>query len=207
MPKTQRNHQQTKGAVLARERRQREKKEMLYNDTLKDFLKIKYSHIIAEFEPVYEAVMVRRPRHFVYTNTREFRMWRRRELHKEIHPIEQQQVEQPMPAEQQVEQPMPAEQQVEQPTGLLMQDEQLNALLQDEQLNALLQDEQLNEMLQQIEPLEDNLVANPDLLVNEIVVNSSNDDEGINLDAWEELQGDIRDFDYRMEVELGRYLQ
>ena len=207
MPKSARTHQQTKGAVLARERREREKKETSYNDALKDFIHIKYTHIIEEFEPVYERIMGRRPSHFVYTNTREFRRWRRRELHHEIHPAETQQVEQPVVEQEQVEQHNEIHQveqeQVEQP---LEQVEQ--PIEQDEQLVNLLHDEQLNELLQQIELPMEHLQDVPDPIVNEIEVRTDNDDdEGINLDAWEELQGDIREFDYRLEVELAQYLQ
>ena len=229
MPKANRNHSQTKGAALARERREREKKESQYNDALKDFLHVKYSHIIAEFESLYENIMARRPRHLVYTNTREFRMWRRREIHNEIQPVEPQHVEQPIEQpRQQVEQPtgllqieQPIEQpgqQVEQPTGLLQieqpseqprqQVEQPNGLLQIDQLgNLLLQDEQLNELLRQVELPIERLQDVPDPIVNEIEVRTDNADEGISLDAWEELQDDIREFDYRMEVELEQYLQ
>ena len=223
MPKAERNYRQTKGAVLARERREREKKDTQYNNALKEFLHLKYSHIIAEFDPMYKNIMARRPANLIYTNTTEFRLWRRREMHKELqpeHPVEQQ-VEQPIeqqveqPVEQQVEQPIeqqveqPIEQQVEQPVEQQQQVEQPVEHLQDEQLAGLLQDEQLVELLQQIEQpvehLQDELLADPEQLVNEIVVNNSND-EGIVLDAWEELHGDIRDFDYRLEIELGQYL-
>ena len=235
MPKAERNYRQTKGAVLARERREREKKDTQYNNALKEFLHLKYSHIIAEFDPMYKNIMARRPANLIYTNTTEFRLWRRREMHKELqpeHPVEQQveqQVEQPVeqqveqsieqqveqPVEQQVEQPIeqqveqPIEQQVEQPIEQQQQVEQPVKHLQDEQLAGLLQDEQLVELLQQIEQpvehLQDELLADPEQLVNEIVVNNSSD-EGIVLDAWEELYGDIRDFDYRLEIELGQYL-
>ena len=220
MPKTQRNYKQTKGAVLARERRQREKKDTQYNDALKEFLHLKYRHIIAEFDPMYKNIMARRPGNLIYTNTGEFRLWRRREMHKELQPEQpveqQQQVEQPVEQQQQVEQPVEQQQQVEQPVEQQQQVEQPVEHLQDEQLAGLLQDEQLVELLQQVEqPVEHQqdeqmlrLLADPGQLVNEIVVNNSNgDDEGIALDAWEELQGDIRDFDYRLEIELGQYLQ
>ena len=197
MPKAARK--QTKGAVLARERRAREKKDAQYNIALKEFLDMKYRHIIAEFDPLYKNIMGRRPVNMIYTNTVEFRIWRRREMHKEIQSVEQQQVEQ-----QQVEQPV-EQQQVEQP----IEQEQVEQPIEQQVLAGLLQDEQLAELLRQVElpveeveqPVEQEQVEQPI----EQPVNNNND-EGIVLDAWEELQGDIHDFNYRLEVELEQYL-
>ena len=245
MPKAQKNHKQTKGAVLARERREREKIETLYNNSLKEFLQLKYRHIIAEFDPIYQAIMARRPKHMIYTNTKEFQLWRRREFHKELQPEQrpEQQAEQLIDpqlltmqpeqqpehqAEQQAEQlndpqqlamqpeqqpEHQAEQQAEQlndPQQLVMQPEQQpehQAEQQAEQLNDPQQLAELlpdlgvlvNDILEPVDPQQDELLPVLGPLVN-------GDDEGIALDAWEELQGDIRDFNYRLEVELGQYL-
>ena len=186
-----------KGAVLARERREREKKDTQYNDALKEFLQLKYNHIIAEFDPMYKNIMARRPANLIYTNTKEFRLWRRREMHKELQPeqpVEQQQAEQPVEQQQQAEQPVEQQQQAEQPVE---QQQQAEQPVEQQQ-----QDEQPVEQQQQAEQPVD-----LEQLVNEIVVDGSNgDDEGIALDLWEELQGDIHDFDYRLEVELEQYM-
>ena len=182
MPKAEKNYKQTKGAVLARERREKEKIDTLYNETLKEFMQVKYRHIITEFEPIYHAVMDRRPRTFIYTGSKEFRLWRRREIHKEL----QFKQDEPPVVEPVIE---PVIEPVEQPVDQIVE--------QAEQLAGLLPD---------LDQLVNNAVVNEaqDLaqLINEVIV-----DEGISLDAWQELQADIQDFDYRMEVELGQYLQ
>ena len=55
--------------------------------------------------------------------------------------------------------------------------------------------------------LYDEVVGNNNDHVNLYEEVVGNNDEGIELDPWEELQGDIKEFDYRLEVELDQYLQ
>ena len=175
-----------KSAVLARERREREKDNNEYNDALKEFLQFKYSHIIAEFNPLYETLKNIRPESIKYTNTNEFRLWRKREIGRlvgEQRQDEQQQAEQP-----QAEQPQDEQPQDEQP-AFEEQQQQQNEQPQDEQPAFEEQQQLVNEL------------AN---LVDEVVADH---DEGIALDLWEELQGDIEQFDYQLEVELDQYMQ
>ena len=228
-----------KRAVLARERREREKKDNEYNAALKGFLRFKYNHIITEFNPFYESMVARRPANLVYTNTNEFRLWQKREMEKAFSPSngkEDEQLSELLPEQQQRQQdeqlaelmpeqdeqlpelmPEQQRQQDEQLAELMPeQDEQLPELMpeqqrqQDEQLAELMpeQDEQLPELMPEQQRQQDEQLAEqlPDLdeLVNELV--SDVDDEGIGLDVWEELQGDIEDFNYRLEVELDLYL-
>ena len=141
-----------KRAVLARERREREKKDNEYNAALKEFLRFKYNHIITEFNPFYENMVARRPANLVYTNTNEFRLWQKREMEKAFSPSngkEDEQLSELLPEQQQ-------RQQDEQLAELMPeQDEQLPELMpeQDEQLPELMpeqqrqQDEQLAEQL------------------------------------------------------------
>ena len=212
-----------RGAVLARERREREKKDVMYNDCLKDFIQLKYRHIIAEFEPVYKTIMARRPSNLIYTGTKEFRLWRRREMHKElqpeqpvvqtiVQPVEQtvvqtveQTVEQAVvqPVEQTVVQTVEqtVEQAVVQPVEQTIVQTVEQAVVQPvEQTVEQAVVQPVEPTVEQAEQLAELL---PDLgqLVNEVVM-----DEGISLDVWEELQADVRDLDYRLEVELGQYL-
>ena len=193
-----------RSAVLARERREREKKNNEYNATLKEFLQFKYNHIIAEFNPFYENMMTHRPANLVYTNTNEFRLWQKREIEKAFSPSngrEDEQLPELLPEQQQ--------QQDEQLPELLpeqqqQQDEQLPELLPEQQQQ---QDGQLGEQQQQ----QDEQLPDLGQLVNEIVGEVDeilgDHDEGIALDIWEELQGDIEEFDYQLEVELDQYMQ
>ena len=176
MPKTEKLSAK-RSAVLARERREREKKDNMYNTALKEFLQLKYNHIIAEFNPIYENMMAHRPANLVYTNTNEFRLWQKQEIEKALSSSDGK------------------------------EDEQLPELLpelvpeqQQEQLPELVPEQQQQQQQEQL----------PDLgqLVNELVGDhNDDDDEGINLDAWEELQGDIQEFNYRLEVELDQYME
>ena len=75
-----------RSAVLARERREREKENNQYNATLKEFVQFKYSHIIAEFNPFYENLKANHPANMVYTNTNEFRLWRKHHIEKTFSP-------------------------------------------------------------------------------------------------------------------------
>ena len=224
-------------AVLARERREREKEEKEYNATLKEFLQFKYNHIIAEFNPFYENLMTRRPANMIYTNTNEFRLWRKREIKKGFSPsnereelqqneqLSEQQQDEQLPELQQNEQLLEQQQDGQLPEQ--QQDEQLPEQQQDGQLPEQQQDGQLPELpleqqqnkqqseLQQNEQLpeqqQDGQLPELGQLVNELVgeVDEIMDghDEGIALDIWEELQGDIEGFDYRLEVELDQYMQ
>ena len=188
-----------RSAVLARERREREKENNEYNATLKEFLQFKYSHIIAEFDPFYENLKTNHPANMIYTNTNEFRLWRKREIEKTFSPSngreqqdeqlgEQQQDEQ-LGEQQQQDEQLGAQQQVEQ-LGEQQQDEQLGEQQQqDEQLGEQQQqDEQLGEQQQDEQPGEqqqqdEQLVGELGRLVDEIV--GDHDDEGIALDLWE----------------------
>ena len=197
-----------RGAVLARERREREKKQHEYNGTLKEYLNFKYNHIITEFDTLYTKMKADRPSGMVYTNTKEFRLWQRKYFER------QEQVEPPQLNEE-TETPQLQNEQTEPPPQLL-QNEQTEPQLQNEQTEPppqLLQNEQTEPQLQQDEvarlgneivgELEDVI---PDY-VQEVIIPDPNTDEGIDLDAWEELAGDIREFDYRLEVELGQILE
>ena len=217
-----------RSAVLARERREREKENNEYNATLKEFLQFKYSHIIAEFHPFYENLKTNHPANMIYTNTNEFRLWRKREIEKTFSPSngreqqdeqlgeqqqdeqlgEQQQDEQ-LGEQQQQDEQLGEQQQDEQLGEQQQQDEQLGEQQQDERLGEQQQDERLGEQ-QQDEQLgeqqqDEQLVGELGRLVDEIV-GDHNDDEGIALDLWEELQGDIELFDYQLEVELEEYM-
>ena len=190
-----------RSAVLARERREREKKDNEYNATLKEFLQFKYNHIIAEFNPFYENMMTHRPANFIYTNTNEFRLWQKREIEKAFSPSNDREDEQ-LP--EQLPELLPEQQQQQ-------QDEQLPELLPEQQQQQ--QDEQLPELLpeQQQQQQQDEQLPDLGQLVNELVGEVDeivgDRDEGIALDIWEELQGDIEEFDYQLEVELDQYMQ
>ena len=180
-----------RSAVLARERREREKEQQQYNSTLKEFMLLKYRHIIAEFDPFYEQLKANHPANLIYTNTNEFRLWRKQYMEKTFSEQQQQQCDDGTNDEQQAGQlPEQEEQHAEQ---LPEQEEQhAEQLPEQEEQHA----EQLGELAR---------------LVNEIVGEAEiemehEDDEGIALDIYEELQADIESFDYQLEVELEQYL-
>ena len=214
MPKTEKLCTK-RSAVIARERREKEKKEHRYNAVLKEFLHFKYNHVITEFDSFYEKMKTDRPSNMRYTNTNEYRLWQKQYMEKafpwgkeeqqqQAEQQQQQDEQQQQQAEQQQQQQDERQQQVEPPPQLNEQAEPL--LVEEEHVDPQL----LDERQQQDEPPQQNELAH---LVNDIVnevediIPDHNDDEGIALDVWEELQGDIQEFDYHLEVELDRYLQ
>ena len=175
MPKTEKLCTK-RSAVIARERREKEKKEHRYNAVLKEFLHFKYNHVITEFDSFYEKMKTDRPSNMCYTNTNEYRLWQKQYMEKAFPWGKEEQQQQ---AEQQQDE---RQQQVEPP-----QQNELAHLVNDivNEVEDIIPDH--NEQQQQAE--------------------QQQDDEGIALDVWEELQGDIQEFDYNLEVELDRYLQ
>ena len=195
-----------RSAVLARERREREKKTNEYNAALKEFLQFKYDHIIAEFNPIYENMMAHRPANLVYTNTNEFRLWQKQEMEKVFSSSSNGKEDEQLPELLPEQQQQLGEQLPE--LGPLVNEQQ-----QDEQQPELgpLVNEQQDERQPELGPLvneqqqqDEQQLPELDPLVNELV---GDPDEGIALDVWEELQGDIEDFNYQLEVELDQYLQ
>ena len=193
-----------RSAVVARERREREKQENQYNTVLKEFVLFKYNHIIAEFEPFYENLKTNRPEGMIYTNTYESRLWRKQLMEKTFSPGEQPE-QQSEHVEQQPEQPEHVEQQPEQPEHVEQQPEQA-----EQQNEQLLQQMRLPEQLAR---LVDEIAGELDVLDEPLLPEQLGDlademvvDEGIALDPYEELQADIETFDYRLEVELEQYM-
>ena len=230
MPKTKRLSTK-RSAVLARERREREKEQQQYNSTLKEFMLVKYRHIIAEFDPFYEQLKANHPANLIYTNTNEFRLWRKQYMEKTFSEQQQQQCDDGTNDEQQAGQlPEQEEQHAEQlpeqeeqhAEQLPEQEEQHAKQLpeQEEQHAEQLpeQEEQHAEQLPEQEeqhaeqlPEQEEQLGELARLVNEIVGEAEiemehEDDEGIALDIYEELQADIESFDYQLEVELEQYL-
>ena len=200
MPKV-RKHSSTSGAVLARERRKREKQEREYDSALKELIVYKYSHIIDEFEPFHKQLLTNRPASIVYTNTNEYQLWRKSEIKKYFSQNnndkdeQQQNVEMPEPevdvGQQNVEPEVEVDQQNVEPE------------VEVDQQNV----EPEVEVGAEVEVGQQNVEDLLAQLVNGLVEDDrQQDDEGIDLDLWEELQGDIHDFDYRLEVELDQYL-
>ena len=209
MPKV--NKLSTKrSAVLARKRREKEKEDNNYNATLKEYVEAKYSHIIAEFNPFYEDLKAKHPPNMIYTNTNEFCLWRKSQIEKsfstdnlQIAYFDKQDLYEASGCEQHDEQHEQQsdeqhEQQSEQQSD--EQHEQQSEQQSDEQHEQQSEqqsDEQHGDDEQQQQGEQRNELG---LLVNEII--GELDDEGIDLDLYEELQADIADFDYRLEVEL-----
>ena len=134
MPKAQKLSA-NKGAVLARERREKEKENSQYSEALKEFLKLKYNHIIAEFNPMYEALKNNRPTRLKYTNTNEFRLWLKQEITR-LMSVQQQ--EQPQAVQSEDEQPQAVQSEDEQPQAVQSEDEQPQAVQsEDEQPQAV----------------------------------------------------------------------
>ena len=263
------------GAIRARERRDKEREEQRYNNTLKEFVVYRYSHIVDEFNPFYEDLKARYPKKLVYINTNEFRLWRKNEIVKafnsngnevaffdsvdlaqgeqqlqreeqlhgeqqlqceeQLHGEQQLQCEEQLHGEQQLqceeqlhgEQQLQCEEQLHGEQQQLQCEEQLHGEQQqlrceeqlhgeqqlqcEEQLHGeqqLQREEQLQGEQQQADNEVSNAIAEVEQIIRELenggvpLQESNNDDEGIHLDLYEELQGDIEDMDYRLEVEL-----
>ena len=217
MPKAQKLSA-NKGAVLARKRREKEKENSQYSEALKEFLKLKYNHVIEEFNPMYVALKNNRPRWLKYTNTREFHLWQKQEIARLMSVQQQEQPhavqsedEQPHAVQSEDEQPHAVQSEDEQPHAVQSEDEQPHAVPpEDEQPHAVQsEDEQVFEeqrLVNDLANLYDEVIGNNNDHVNLYEEVVANNDEGIELDLWEELNGDIEEFDYRMEVELGQYL-
>ena len=216
-----------RSAVRARERREKDREDQRYNETLKEYVKFKYSHIIDEFGPFYEGLKGRYPKDMVYVNTDEFRRWRKNQiqisfgnvqvayfdkvdLHGEKTSEEEEDSEQEQYEQQHSEQHGEQQQQSEQ-HGEQEQHEQQQSEQHDEQQHLEQQVEQHSEQhgiwqqqQQQIEQADDEI----NQIINElenggVPLQNNNDDEGIHLDLYDELQYDIEEFDYRLEAELG----
>ena len=128
----------------------------------------------------------------------------------------EQQQEQQQHGEQQQEQQQHGEQQQEQQQHGEQQQEQQQHGERIEQHGEQQQEQQQQQQHGEQQELqygdEGNIIAaameHADNEINEIILELENggvplhDDEGIHLDIYEELQGDIEDFDYRLDVEL-----
>ena len=183
MPKA-RNLSMKKDAVRARERREKDREDKQYNETLKEYVRIKHARIIDEFEPFYEGLKAKYPKGMVYINTKEFRRWRKDQIREGR---EQQHDEQPDEQEQHEQQQQRGEQHDEQGQHEQQQQDEHHDIWQQQQQV----DDEINRMINELE--------------NGGVPLQNDDDEGIHLDIYEELQQDIEDFDYRLEVELGTW--
>ena len=214
-------------AIRARERREGEREEQKYNTTLKEFIQYRYSEIIDEFNPFYEELKTKYPEKRVYTNTNEFRLWRKKEIQKTFSndgvevvsfdsvdlngkDSDEQQDEQQDEQEQQ-----PGEQQHHEDNILAVAMEQA-----DDEITRVIREIQNGDIEQQ-QQHEDNSNDNNNLAAaveqagNEIErilqeiqngdIPLSTEDEGIALDIYEEIQGDIEEFNYGLEIELNNW--
>ena len=91
----------TAGAIRARIRRGKEKEEHQYNATLKEFVRCKYGSILTEFDPFFNQLKAKYPKGRVYTNTKEFRLWREKEIKNTLKTEQQRQDEQQQDDQQQ----------------------------------------------------------------------------------------------------------
>ena len=217
-----------RSAVLARERREKEKEENKYNTTLKEYVTVKYAHIIDEFNPFYESLKENHPANMVYTNTNEFRLWRKREIEKTLSTdnvkviyfdkqdlaaannktaaaasgSEQQSDNGASGSEQQSDDGASGSEQQNNDGANGSEQQNNDGASGSEQQNndgASGSEQQSDEQPEQQDEQQGELAH----LVNEIV--GELEDEGIALDLYEELQADIELFDYRLEVELEEY--
>ena len=79
------------GAIQGRNRRRKEKEEREYNATLREYIHCRYENILAEFEPFFVALKAKYPEGRKYTNTKEFRLWRKRQIREQLQAEQQQQ--------------------------------------------------------------------------------------------------------------------
>ena len=197
----------TPGAIRARKRRDEERDNSRYNQTLKEYITYKYSNIINEFDPFYRQLQTKYPRRRFYSNTNEFRRWRRemivesfKEAGVEAVVFDQQDLYGNDEQEQQH-----GEQEQQQQHG---DDEQQQHGEQEQQQQQYGEQNEHHGEQEQSDQHDDE--ANIDNEVIEIIAELENNgvllhDEGIHLDVYEELQADIEDFDYRLEVELDQW--
>ena len=217
-----------RSAVRARERREKDREDQRYNETLKEYVKFKYSHIIDEFGPFYEGLKARYPKDMAYVNTNEFRRWRKNQIQISFGNVQvayfdkvdlhgektsEEDSEQEQYEQQHSEQHGEQQQQQSEQHGEQEQHEQQQSEQHDEQQHLEQQVEQHSEQhdiwqqqQQQIEQADDEI----NQIINELENggvplqnNNNDDDEGIHLDLYDELQCDIEEFDYRLEAELG----
>ena len=238
------------GAIRARNRREKEKAETEYNATLREYIHCRYENIMAEFEPFFEALKAKYPEGRKYTNTKEFRLWRKRQIREQLQTEQQQQDEneqqqnhnseheQQVHHEQQDENDQQQnhnsehEQQVhhEQQGPVENEQQQNHTSNHEQQVHHEYDSEQQQQLQvqehedhdgneQQQQDHNDNVQEPPDEVaqaLNEveaiieeieqagIPLNPLFEDEGIALDLYEEIHGDIDDFDFHLEVELGQ---
>ena len=242
------------GAIRARNRREKEKAETEYNATLREYIHCRYENIMAEFEPFFKTLKAKYPEGRKYTNTKEFRLWRKRQIREQLQAEQQQQQnhdseheqqdeneqqqnhdsehEQQDENEQQQNHGSEHEQQVRhEQQGPVENEQQQNHTSDHEQQVHHEYDSKQQQQLQvqeheghnrneqQQQDHNDNVQEPPDEVaqaLNEveaiiqeiehagIPLNPLFEDEGIALDLYEEIHGDIDDFDFHLEVELGQ---
>ena len=218
----------TPGAIRARKRRDEERDNNRYNQTLKEYITYKYSNIINEFDPFYRQLQTKYPRRRFYSNTNEFRRWRRemivesfkevgveavvfdqQDLHGDDEQEQQQHGEQEQQHDEQEQQQHGDDEQQQHGEQEQQQhgDDEQQQHGDDEQQQHGEQNEQHGEQEQSDQHDDEGNIDNE---VIEIIAELENNgvllhDEGIHLDVYEELQADIEDFDYRLEVELDQW--
>ena len=161
------------------------------------------SNCIAQwFEPFYEGLKAKYPKGMVYINTKEFRRWRKDQI-REGSEQQQQQQHDEQPGEQgQHEQQRQSEQHGEQERH----EQQQRGEHHDEQgQHEQQQQDEHHDIWQQQQQVDDEINRMINELENGGVPLQNDDDEGIHLDIYEELQQDIEAFDYHLEVELGAW--
>ena len=206
----------TPGAIKARQRRNEEKESAVFNDTLKEYIECKYFDIFKEFGDFYQKLKTEYPNKAKYTNTRVFRLWRKRMIKESFkaagvevisiadkHDIER------------------AEQVI---TGSEVSDdnnridEQSEATSDDDRVVAASDSEATSDD-DRVETASDNILAmaceNLDININEAnneveqiiaelenrgIQLDANEDEGVQMEPEDEIFPEP--FDYRLEVEL-----
>ena len=201
----------TNGAIRARKRREADREEHRYNTTLKEFVQYRYSNIIDEFNPFYQELKSKYPEKHVYINTKEFRLWRKREIKETFKndgidvvsfdsgDLQGQQLDDDEQQQQRHDEQGHHEQQQQQQhhgEHHIEQEQQQQRLDDSEQQQHNAIEQAINDVDAIIREIENGGVPLQPL---------QPDDEGIDLDIFEEIHGDIEDFNYRLEVELNQW--
>ena len=206
---------QTTKAVKLRESRVSRRNERRFNVPLREFLKHKYPAIYDEYAELFQVIITAHPQRWKLTSTPTFRRWKKNNPPAAIPPtcsdlltqVLQETLGTP-------DQSRPQEHENIQETPDQSRPQEHENIQETPDQSRPQEHENIQETPDQSRPQEhENIRAEIDDIINQLEADDAVrdiiaqpypvGDEGISLDPFEEMQGDIHEFDFALEVELG----
>ena len=182
-----------------------------FNRVLREYITYKYGPIAEEFCRFYDWLRDMYPAKRFYKGSRQFRTWVTNQIAEYVASGNEEQVsqEQPETLERIVREVLGEEwqqNQQDEPIASEVLGDEWQQQNQQDSSEVLVDEGQQQQQQQREQPLDHldelSLADVIEELENAGVPLAEQDDEGIHLDLYEELQADIEGFDYRLEVEM-----